>query len=103
MYLECKAGALQGAARIGRVTFSKSRRSLSYAGCNFISLDGQGFKANYLNTTTGEDYWISGPKKRGVDRLYGTGHVEVDEDVREEYWTEIRGTPELEKLSYYKS
>jgi hypothetical protein len=103
MYIECKAGALQGTARIGRVTYSKSGRSLSYAGCTFVSLDGQGFKANYLNTTTGEDYWISGAKKRGGDRLYGTGHVGIDEDVREEYWTEIRGTPELAKQSSYKS
>ncbi len=103
MYIECKGGALQGAARLGRVTYSKSGRSLFYAGCTFVSLDGHGFKANYLNTTTGEDYWISGPKKRGGDRLYGTGHVEVDEDVREEYLTEIRGNPELAELSSYKS
>jgi hypothetical protein len=91
MYIECKAGSLQGPARIGRVTYSKSGRTLYYAGCTFVSLDGQGFKANYLNTITNEEYWISGPKKRGGDRLYATGSVEVDEDVRDEYWTEIRG------------
>ncbi len=99
----CKAGALQGTARIGRVTYSKSGRSLTYAGCTFVSLDGQGFKANYLNTTTGEDYWISGPKKRGGDRLYGTGYVEIDVDVRDEYWTEIRGIPEHAGQGSYRS
>lgn len=39
----------------------------------------------------GEDYWISGCKKDGNDRLYGERlPVYIDEDVREEYWTEIR-------------
>jgi hypothetical protein len=37
-------------------------------------------------------YWISGCKKRGGDTLYG-GVIEIDEDVREAYWTEIRGMP----------
>ncbi len=26
--------------------------------------------------------------------MYGSEPVEIDEDVREEYWTEIRGEPE---------
>jgi hypothetical protein len=44
---------------------------------------------------TGDDYWISGPKRRGGDRLYGSVQpVEVDEDVRVEYWRDIRGQPE---------
>ena len=36
-----------------------------------------------------EAYWISGCHKDGRDALYNTD-VEVDEDVRVEYWTEIR-------------
>ena len=44
---------------------------------------------------TGEDYWISGCRQDGVDRLYGERlPVEIDEDVREEYWTQIRKKPE---------
>jgi hypothetical protein len=40
---------------------------------------------------TGEDYWISGPKRRGGDALYGgSAPIEIDEDVREEYWRDIR-------------
>jgi len=38
-------------------------------------------------------YWISGCKKDGRDRLY-PGIIEIDDDVREEYWTGIRGMPE---------
>ena len=39
---------------------------------------------------TGEEYWISGPKKDGTDKLYG-GFVEIDEDAHVEYWTTVRG------------
>jgi hypothetical protein len=88
MYVENKSGGLEGPARIGRVTFSKSGRSLTYNGKTFVSI--KGFKSNYMDKETGEEYWISGPKKRGGDRLYGTEPVEVDEDVREEYWSAIR-------------
>lgn len=38
----------------------------------------------------GEEYWISGCKRDGTDRLYA-GMVEIDEDVAEEYWGDIRG------------
>jgi hypothetical protein len=55
------------------------------------------FKANYIERQTSEPYWISGPKRNGLDRLYGPSGlpVEIDEDVREEYWREIRKKREL--------
>ena len=91
MYIECKGTGVEGPARIGRVTYSKSKRSLTYGGKTFIAI--RGFKSNYLETESETEYWISGPKQKGGDRLYGTGPVEVDEDVREEYWTKIRKQP----------
>lgn len=95
MYIECKAGGLNGPARIGRVSFSKTGRTLYYRGLTFQSLKGAGFKSNYYNVETGEDYWISGPKRAGGDALYdGGAPVEIDEDVREEYWRTIRRQPE---------
>jgi hypothetical protein len=94
MYLERKAGNLTGRARIGRVTFSKTGRTLYYRGQKFQSLKGQGFKSNYYDVDRGEDYWISGPKRNGSDRLYGgSTPVEIDDDVREEYWRDIRRLP----------
>ena len=92
MYIEYKADGLVGPARIGRVTFSKTGRTLYYRGKSFQSLKGAGFKANCYDLETGEAYWISGPKKRGGDGLYAdTTPVEIDKDVREEYWRDIRG------------
>jgi len=92
MYIESKAGGLNGRGRIGRVSFSKTGKSLYYGGKAFQSLKG-GYKANYFDVETGDQYWISGPKKMGGDRLYGTPGVEIDEDVREEYWRDIRKQP----------
>lgn len=93
MYIEDKSESLNGVARIGRVTFSKSGRSLTYQGRTFLSLSGRGSKANYFDEESGGHYWISGPRKDGQDRLYpqSSRPVEIDEDVAEEYWLTIRG------------
>jgi len=95
MYIERKAGNLTGEARIGRVSFSQSGRTLYYKGRQFRSLKGKGFKSNYYDVESGEDYWISGPKRRGGDSLYRTNiATAIDDDIREEYWREIRRQPE---------
>lgn len=95
MYIEYKGDGLTGPARIGRVSFSKRGKTIYYGGKKFQSLKGAGFKANYVDIETGEEYWISGCKRNGNDRLYGERNpVEIDDDAREEYWTEIREQPE---------
>ncbi len=94
MYVECKSESLSGPARIGRVSFSKTGKTLYYAGKAFQSQKG-GYKANYFDLETLEQYWISGPRRDGADRLYVSNlPVEIDEDVRVEYWTEIRREPD---------
>lgn len=92
MWIERKDD-LSGPARIGRVTFSKSGKSIYYRGKTFHSLSGSGYKANYYDSETKECYWITGCRKDGVNALYPTD-VEVDDDVREEYWRDIRNLPE---------
>ena len=92
MYIESKATGLTGPARIGRVTFSKTGKTLYYRGRTFQSLKGRGFKSNFYDVENGDEYWISGPRKDGADRLYGgTDGVEIDADVADEYWRDIRG------------
>ena len=96
MFIENKSTGLTGPARIGRVSFSKTGRTLYYQGRKFQSLKG-GYKANYFDVESGDQYWISGPKRNGQDFLYGGGGAEIDEDCREEYWTRIRRQPERAK------
>lgn len=86
MYIEDKSEGLEGEARIGRVYFSKSGKTLYYRGQRFQSLKGSGFKANYFDVESGDHYWISGPRKDQNDRLYGGCRgVEIDEDAHEKY------------------
>jgi hypothetical protein len=97
MYIESKSAGLNGPARIGRVTYSKTGRTIYYRGKEFKSV--RGFKVNYVDVNSHEEYWISGPRRDGEDRLYVSSlPVEIDEDVREEYWTDIRKRPDLKHL-----
>ena len=50
---------------------------------------------NHFDPETGDEYWVSGPKKNGQDRFPWAGEkIRIDPDVREEYWTQIRNQPE---------
>lgn len=95
MYIERKDELNGDDARIGRVSMSKSGATLYYNGREFRSLKG-GYKANYYDVESGESFWISGCKRDGGDGLYASNKpVWIDEDVREEYWSLIRGMPEF--------
>ena len=104
MWIENKSAGdgLAGPARIGRVSFSKSGKSIKYQGKVFLSLKGSGFKANYFEEESGDEYWISGCRKDGKDALYNTD-VEIDDDVLEEYWAEIRNQPENRNVKRFRA
>lgn len=93
MYIEYKGTGVFGPAHIGKVSISKTRNTLSYKDKKFRKISGGSGKANYYDVETGEDYWISGCHKDGKDALYST-MVEIDDDIREEYWIKIRNKPE---------
>jgi len=93
MYIENKTGGLSGPSRIGWVEMSRSTRSYTYAGRRFLKTK-SGYKYNCIEEETGAHYWISGPKKKGGDSLYGSA-IHIDDDARIEYWMEVRGQPEF--------
>jgi len=97
MYIESKADGLNGPARIGRVTFSKTGRTIYYGDRTFRATPG--YKYRHCEVGGGGPHWISGPRKDGLDRLYPQSRipVDIDEDVREEYWTTIRERPDLKE------
>ncbi len=80
-------------ARIGRVGFSKTGRTLYYAGRELTGM-GQPW---YRDAQTGEQFHVQHARADGLDRSEGRKRggflVEIDEDVCEEYWTEVRGEP----------
>jgi hypothetical protein len=87
MYIELKTGyADNGPAWIGRVTFSKTGRTLYYRGRKLQRAIGGGIAGNYFDVETGEEFWVSGIKADQQDHHWaGSGRVEIDEDIREEY------------------
>lgn len=102
MYIEPGGGLVLGGGRIGRVTFSKTGKTLRYDGKDLLTLSGQGYKANYFDTESGERYWISGPRRDGNDALYPMT-IEIDDEVREEYWCDIRNRPDLKDETSFRS
>ena len=87
MYVELKSGhGDSGPAWIGRVRFSRSGRSVFYRGRELKRMKRGGMSGNYIDVGTGEQFWVSGVKKSGLDRHWaGSGPVAIDDDVRDEY------------------
>jgi len=103
MYIEYKGNdGVFGPARIGRIKFSKSGKSIHYQNKTFETLSGQGFKSNYFDIETGGHFWISGCRKDGMDALYNT-EVEIDDDCLEEYWCQIRNKPESISVKKFRA
>jgi len=74
-------------ARIGRVKFSKTGRTLYYAG-RVLKSHGPPW---YYDSETGDEFWIHPAPRRFKAR--GSVPAEIDEDVRVEFWTTIREEP----------
>ena len=87
MYVENKEGDIDGhAARIGWVTFSKTGRTIYYRDLELKRLKGGGWAGNYYGEATGQEYWVSGVKKRGSNVHWAESvSVHVDEDAQSEY------------------
>lgn len=93
MWIEDKSSGLAGPARIGWVEVKNGGKKVVYGDQTFLSLRGRGFKSNFYDVSTKDEYWISGCRRDGRDALYNTT-AEVDEDAAEEYWVRIRNSPE---------
>ena len=95
MYIaQVDAGGRTAWARIGRVTWSKTGRTLYYAGRELVGMG----RPWYRDAATGELFHAQRARADGLDRseghVGGSFPVEIDDDVREEYWAEVRGEPE---------
>ena len=101
MYIENKDGVAALEAVIGKVSLSKTGKTLRYGDQEFQSLCGRGFLANYYDQD-GFYYWISGCRKDGNDGLYNI-KVFIDKDIREEYWAKIRKMPERKDQKFFTS
>jgi len=94
MYIEDKSSGLSGPARFGRLP-SRRRADHLLPGPHLPEPKGFRLQSEFYDIATRAEYWTSGPRKDGADRLYGErSPVDIDEDARAEYWRVIRGMPE---------
>jgi hypothetical protein len=101
-YVEQKTDGLRGIGRITRVEHSKTGKTLYLEGRKLAPLAGFAFKANYYDEETFEEFWISNPRRDGNDSLF-PATISIDDDVREQYWLEIRCDPSRISETTYKS
>ena len=71
MYIERKAGEVTGDARIGRVTFSKTFRTMYYDGKEFLKV--KGYKYNFEHiATVNEQLLKAGVRLAGIlNQIFG--------------------------------
>ncbi len=85
-YVERTTPNHDGPAWIGRVTLSKTGRTVYYRGMTLRRIQGGAVNGNHVDIATGDEYWVFGVKRGRQDRQgAGSGSVEIDEDVRDEY------------------
>ena len=94
MYIELKTGySDDGPAWIGYVKTSKSKKTIYFNDHAFQKLVGG--CSNYVDIENGDDYWISGLKKRESNRHWaGRGKLAIDRRAIKKY-LELIGEKEL--------
>jgi hypothetical protein len=81
MYVELKTGHNDNGPRVDR-----PRRLLQDREKSLRRIHGGGVQGNYRDVETDEEYWVSGVKRNQEDRHWaGTGAVEIDPGVEDEY------------------
>ena len=87
IYVELKSGySDNGPAWIGFRGTSKSGSTIYFNGLAFQRKKLRGFSGNYFETESGDEYWISGVKKKGGDRHWaGSGKIIIDKNAVDEY------------------
>jgi hypothetical protein len=99
-YIELKTGhEHDGPAWIARVKVSQSGRTLYFNG-RALKRAGRGASGNYVDLKTREAFWVSGVKKRGVNRHWaGSGKVSIEAGAVPEY-LELVGSRELDSSRF---
>lgn len=97
MYIELKSGySDNGPAWIGFVKTSKTRKTIYFNDHAFQKRNGT--NSNYYDIESGEDYWISGVKKRESNRHWaGCGKIKIDCRAVEQFLV-IIGEKELPSI-----
>ena len=85
MYIELKTGySDDGPAWIGYVKTSKTKKTIYFNDQAFQKYNG--CYSNYVDIETGDEYWISGLRKKESNRHWaGHGKIMIDQRAVDEY------------------
>ncbi|MHA7287725.1 hypothetical protein ACX80I_15745 [Arthrobacter sp. MDT3-44] len=98
MYVQLKTGhgTDKGPSWISRVRFSKTWRTAYFQGRTLHRVTGTSranFDSNFYDVDSGDEYWLSGPKRDRTDGRYSSQQPTVVEDAREAYEAFLNGAP----------
>ena len=98
MFVQLKSGFNTdlGPAWISRVQFTKTWRTAYFHGRTLRRTTGTAYAnmdANFRDMESGEEFWISGPKRDRTDARYSHQQPTIEEDVRDEYERFLNGAP----------
>ena len=101
MYIELKTGyGDNGPAWISNVTFSKSGKTIYFNGKALKRMLGGGIAGNFCDLETGDEYWVSGVKKKGTNRHWaGAGKIQIDVNALNDFLRHI-GQREVDSTQY---
>ena len=90
-YIELKIGhSDNGPAWIARVVTSRSGQTIYFGDKALRRGGGQLISGNYFDISNGNEYWVSGVKKRGGDRHgAGSGNIGIEASAVSEYFEEV--------------
>ena len=91
MFVQLKEGSGldQGPCWVCRVEFSTTWLTARFHGLTLRRESG--FDSNFVDVSTGERWWVSGPKRDRTDARYSARQPQVDDDVRDAYEAFLAG------------
>ncbi len=98
MYVQLKTGfgTDLGPAWISRVRFTRTWRTADFHGRTLRRVTGTAhanFDSNFYDADSGDEYWISGPKRDRTDGRYTRRQPVIEDDVRDQYEAFLAGRP----------
>ncbi len=91
IYVQLKTGhdSDRGPAWVSWVDFSRTWNTAYFNGHTLRRA--QGLDANFVDTDTGDEYWLSAPKRDRTDRRYTNVRPTVTDDAKEPYEAFLQG------------
>lgn len=83
----------QGPAWVGWVRFSKTWQTAHFHGRTLRRVRGGGVRGNFYDVESGEEFWVSGPKRDRTDARFSAQQPTIEHDAQAAYEALLAGAP----------